>query len=121
MRTTASRSAAPLPASRSRQNYLKALLQLGGSDAVPVSVLARRLVVSAPSVTNMLARVGEERLVDVGPRGAARLTAKGERAAGLGLRRHRLLETFLARVPAPDRRGVQGGAGAPEPHGSGRR
>ena len=63
MRTTASRSAAPLPASRSRQNYLKALLQLGGSDAVPVSVLARRLVVSAPSVTNMLARLGEERLV----------------------------------------------------------
>ena len=102
MRTTASRPAAPLPASRSRQNYLKALLQLGGSDAVPVSVLARRLVVSAPSVTNMLARLGEERLVEVGPRGAARLTAKGERAAGLVLRRHRLLETFLARVLALD-------------------
>src|SRR5258706_16043738 len=102
MRTTASRSAAPLPASRSRQNYLKALLQLGGSDAVPVSVLARRLVVSAPSVTNMLARLGVERLVDVGPRGAARLTGKGGRAAGLGLRRPRRLGTFLYLLAGED-------------------
>jgi len=46
----------------------------------------------------MLARLAEERLVDLGPRGAARLTASGERAASLVLRRHRLLETFLARV-----------------------
>ena len=84
--------------SRSRQNYLKALLQLGADGAVPVSQLARRLGVSAPSVTNMLARLAEERLVELGPRGAARLTASGERAAALVLRRHRLLETFLARV-----------------------
>jgi DtxR family Mn-dependent transcriptional regulator len=84
--------------SRSRQNYLKALLQLGTGVAVPVSALARRLGVSAPSVTNMLARLAEERLVDLGPRGAARLTASGERAALLVLRRHRLLETFLTRV-----------------------
>jgi len=86
------------PVSRSRQNYLKALLQLGADGAVPVSALARHLGVSAPSVTNMLARLGDERLVDVGARGAARLTATGERAALLVLRRHRLLETFLARV-----------------------
>src|SRR5262245_39611549 len=84
--------------SRSRQNYLKALLQLGSGEPVPVSVLARRLGGSAPSVTNMLARLAEERLVDLGPRGAARLTASGERAASLVLRRHRLLEAFLARV-----------------------
>ena len=58
--------------SRSRQNYLKALLQLGADGAVPVSQLARRLGVSAPSVTNMLARLAEERLVELGPRGAAR-------------------------------------------------
>jgi len=84
--------------SRSRQNYLKALLQLGGAGAVPVSALARRLGVSAPSVTNMLAHLAEERLVELGPRGAASLTAPGERAAALVLRRHRLLETFLTRV-----------------------
>jgi DtxR family Mn-dependent transcriptional regulator len=83
--------------SRSRQNYLKALLQLGAEGAVSVSALARRLGVSAPSVTNMLARLAQERLVELGPRGAAALTATGERAAMLVLRRHRLLETFLAR------------------------
>ena len=84
--------------SRSRENYLKALLPLGAGQAVTGSVLARHLGVSAPSVSNMLARLAEERLVESGPRGAARLTAAGERAAMLVLRRHRLLETFLVRV-----------------------
>jgi len=84
--------------SRSRQNYLKALLQLGGGQAVPGSALARHLRVSAPSVSNMLARLAAEDLVELGPRGAARLTAEGERAALHVLRRHRLLETFLVRV-----------------------
>src|SRR5262245_48611046 len=93
-----SRPAPPPAVRRLRQNSFNAVLQLGADDAVPVSVLARRLGVSAPSVTNMLARLAEERLVELGPRGAARLTASGERAAALVLRRHRLLETFLARV-----------------------
>jgi len=82
----------------SRQNYLKALLQLGAGQPVTGAALARHLGVSAPSVSNMLARLARERLVEAGPRGAARLTAEGERAAGLVLRRHRLLETFLVRV-----------------------
>src|SRR5262245_28075908 len=84
--------------SRSRENYLKALLQLGAGEPVPVSALARRLGVSAPSVTNMLARLAEERLVELGPRGAARLTPAGERAASLVLRRHRLLRSEERRV-----------------------
>lgn len=94
---------APVPdtaptVSRSRQNYLKALLQLGSGQSVSGSALARHLRVSAPSVSNMLARLAEERLVELGPRGAARLTAEGERAASQVLRRHRLLETFLVRI-----------------------
>lgn len=87
-----------LPASRSRENYLKALLQLGAEAAVPVTVLARHLRISAPSVTNMLARLADEKLVMLGPRGAARLSAAGEQAALQVLRRHRLLETFLVNV-----------------------
>jgi DtxR family Mn-dependent transcriptional regulator len=87
-----------VPASRSRQNYLKALLQLGADAAVPVSVLARHLHVSAPSVTNMLARLADERLVTLGARGAASLTPEGERTALLVLRRHRILEAFLVNV-----------------------
>lgn len=89
---------ARVPASRSRENYLKALLQLRTGQPVTVSALARHLRVSAPSVTNMLARLAEEQLVMLGPRGAAELSADGERAALQVLRRHRLLETFLVRV-----------------------
>ena len=91
-----------VPASRSRQNYLKALLQLATGAPVAVSVLARHLHVSAPSVTNMLARLADERLVTLGGRGGASLTPEGERAALLVLRRHRILEAFLVNVLALD-------------------
>ena len=87
------------PISRSRQDYLKALYALDRQDApVPTSRLAARLGVSAPSVTNMLARLAEERLVRHAPRAGARLTARGRREALEMVRRHRILETFLVRV-----------------------
>jgi len=105
-----------LPASRSRENYLKALLQLGADEPVPVSVLARHLRISAPSVTNMLARLSRERLVVLGPRGAARLSPAGEGAALQVLRRHRLLETFLVNVLELDWRDVHEDAEELEHH-----
>ena len=86
------------PLTRSRQDYLKALLQLGVGEPVAVSALARHLGVSAPSVTNMLARLAEEKLVALQRRGAAKLSPEGEREALRVLRRHRILETFLVRV-----------------------
>jgi DtxR family Mn-dependent transcriptional regulator len=84
---------------RSKQDYLKALLALApAGEAVRTSRLAGRLKVSAPSVTNMLARLAQERLVTHRPRAGARLTARGRRAAIEIVRRHRILETFLVRV-----------------------
>jgi DtxR family transcriptional regulator, Mn-dependent transcriptional regulator len=84
---------------RSRQDYLKALYVLDdGGAAVPTSALAAQLGVSAPSVTNMLARLATERLVRHTPRAGARLTARGRREALAMVRRHRILETFLVRV-----------------------
>src|SRR5262245_43546944 len=84
---------------RSRQDYLKALYALDLGDApVPTSRLAAHLAVSAPSVTNMLARLAEERLVSHAPRAGARLTARGRREAIAMVRRHRILETFLVEV-----------------------
>jgi len=83
---------------RSRQDYLKALLQLADIAPVPVTTLARHLGVSAPSVTNMLARLADERLVSLHHRGAARLSPEGEREALRMVRRHRILETFLVRA-----------------------
>jgi len=85
--------------SRSRQDYLKALYALDqGDEPVPTSHLAAQLGVSAPSVTNMLARLAEERLVNHAPRAGARLTARGRREALEMVRRHRILETFLVQV-----------------------
>jgi DtxR family transcriptional regulator, Mn-dependent transcriptional regulator len=87
------------PLTRSEQDYLKALFALGGLEhSVTVSALAARLQLSAPSVTNMLARLGRSGLVRHAPRIGARLTAAGERQALSILRRHRILETFLVRV-----------------------
>jgi len=83
---------------RSRQDYLKALYALDRGEGVPTSRLAQGLGVSAPSVTNMLARLARERLVRRAPRAAARLTARGRREALAMVRRHRILETFLVKV-----------------------
>jgi DtxR family Mn-dependent transcriptional regulator len=84
---------------RSKQDYLKALLALGpAGERVGTSRLAARLGLSAPSVTNMLARLTAERLVLHAPRAGARLTARGRREALAIVRRHRILETFLVRV-----------------------
>jgi len=91
------RRAAPA-LSRSRQDYLKALHDLGGGGPVTVTAIARELGVSAPSVTNMLARLADERLVRLHRRGAAGLSAEGEREALRMVRRHRILETFLVNV-----------------------
>jgi len=85
--------------SRSREDYLKALYELGRSaPAISTSRLAAHLRVAAPSVTNMLRRLAAERLVRHVPRAGARLSARGHREAMRIVRRHRILETFLVRV-----------------------
>ena len=80
----------------SRQDYLKALLALGGqSRVVGTSDLALKLAVAPPSATNMLRRLAKDRLVTLAPGAGARLSASGAREALRVVRRHRLLETFL--------------------------
>src|SRR5216117_197955 len=84
---------------RSRQDYLKSLYALGpAGEVIGTSRLARRLGVSAPSVTSMLGKLAQDRLVSYAPRAGARLTPSGRRQALALLRRHRILETFLVRV-----------------------
>lgn len=97
--------------SRSREDYLKALYALADSGAAATNArLAERLRVSAPSVTNMLARLAEEGLVTRTAGGGARLTSRGRRAALAVVRRHRVLETFLVRVLGFDWSEVHGDA-----------
>jgi DtxR family Mn-dependent transcriptional regulator len=84
---------------RSKQDYLKALFALApDGEVVGTSRLAERLKVSAPSVTNMLARLARERLVAHTLRAGARLTPRGRREALGMVRRHRIIETFLVLV-----------------------
>ncbi|HVP38697.1 MAG TPA: metal-dependent transcriptional regulator [Candidatus Saccharimonadales bacterium] len=81
------------------EDYLKALLQLAEPGrGVGTSELAARLKVRAASVTHMLQRLSQRRLVRYRRYQGASLTAAGRRAATSVLRRHRLLEVFLHRV-----------------------
>jgi len=94
---------AKLTSSESVDDYLKAILELGGAEdaRVTTNALAERLGVRTPSVTGML-----QKLAAHGPGGApalvlyekhrgARLTAAGKRRAWELVRHHRLLELFL--------------------------
>jgi len=89
----------PIATSESVDDYLKAILELGGAEASRVSSqsLAERLRVRAPSVTGMLQRLASQRpaLVIYEKHRGVRLTAAGKRRAWELVRHHRLLELFL--------------------------
>ena len=79
------------------ENYLKSMWELGPAD-VATQELAQHLAVAPASATRMLQRLSERGLVAHTPYRGASLTAAGERKALSVVRRHRLLETFLART-----------------------
>ncbi len=85
--------------SESVDDYLKAILELGGAhDArVTTNALATRLGVRTPSVTGMLQKLSLQRplLVLYEKHRGVQLTAAGKRRAWELVRHHRLLELFL--------------------------
>ena len=86
-----------VPKSESVDDYLKAILELGGAEdaRVTTNALASRLGLRTPSVTGMLQKLALERLVLYEKHRGARLTAAGKRRAWELVRHHRLLELFL--------------------------
>src|SRR5919204_6259 len=86
------------PASEAVEDYAKAIyaLQHHEEGAVSTSALAERLGVAPSSVTAMLKRLDELRLVRYEPYHGVTLTAAGERVALEVMRHHRLIEAFLA-------------------------
>ena len=87
------------PSTRATEDYLKAIYGLGSSgEPVTTGAVAQRLGVSSPSVSAMTKRLESLQLVERRKGSGMRLTAQGERAALRIVRRHRLLETFLARA-----------------------
>ena len=85
--------------SESVDDYLKAILELGGAEdsRVTTNALAERLGVRTPSVTGMLQKLATQRpaLVLYEKHHGVRLTAAGKRRAWELVRHHRLLELFL--------------------------
>jgi DtxR family Mn-dependent transcriptional regulator len=85
------------------ENYLKAIylgqLQLAaGARLVPMGQVAGALGVTPGTATTMVKTLSESGLAEYEPYSGVRLTAAGEKLAGLVLRRHRLVESFLVRV-----------------------
>ncbi|CAN5875750.1 metal-dependent transcriptional regulator [soil metagenome] len=77
--------------------YLKAIYELGESS-VKTQEVARALSVSAASVTGMLKKLGDLKLVDYAPYRGVSLTPAGRLVALETLRHHRLIETYLAQA-----------------------
>src|SRR5437762_2137044 len=85
------------------ENYLKAIYQ--GQSAlrppehlVPMGQVAAALGVTPGTATTMVKALAESGLADYEPYSGVRLSAAGEKLAGLVLRRHRLVELFLVQV-----------------------
>ena len=84
---------------RAGEDYLKAIYHLTArGEPVTTGLLAHELGVASPSVTAMVKRLTDGALVDRTGGRALHLTDAGEREALRVVRRHRLLETFLART-----------------------
>lgn len=82
------------------EDYAKAIFGMSEASDAPVQTneLAARLGVTAASVSAMVKRLNAAGLVVHEPYRGVRLTAEGERLALTVVRRHRLVELFLAEV-----------------------
>jgi len=88
-------------ASLTIENYVKTIYQLsaeGGGEIAATGKLAETLGVSPGTVTSMLKTLGESGLAQYTPYEGARLTESGRSLALRVLRRHRLIELFLAQT-----------------------
>ena len=94
---------------RAVENFLKAvyilqqqadresgLADTGEAGRVSTNALAEALMISAPSVTDMARRMVDANLVDYQKYYGVRLTLDGSAIALRVIRRHRLIETYLA-------------------------
>jgi DtxR family Mn-dependent transcriptional regulator len=85
------------------ENYLKAIYQgqatLSRDERlVSMGLVASTLGVTPGTATTMVKALAESGLAEYEPYSGVRLTAAGEKLAGLVLRRHRLVELFLVQV-----------------------
>jgi DtxR family Mn-dependent transcriptional regulator len=85
----------------SMQNYLKRILMLqeeSGGEAVNTQALADALKLTPASVTGMLKKLADAKLVEYERYQGVQLTPAGRRVALEVLRHHRLIELYLAQA-----------------------
>ncbi len=82
--------------SQSVQDYLKTIFELRQvSERVTTNALAEQLDVAPASVTGMIKKLAELKLVEHAPYQGVSLTAAGEKMALAIVRHHRLIELYL--------------------------
>ncbi|PCS01047.1 metalloregulator [Lactococcus fujiensis JCM 16395] len=89
-----------LELTKNEQDYLKAIYMLENKTSenflpVQVNTLAKKLMVSSPSATEMIKRLAKKDYVDYLPYRGVNLSAEGRRQARFIIKSHRVWETFL--------------------------
>ncbi len=85
--------------SLTEENYLKALFNLSNNKGnVNVIELSKRLGIKMPTVTSMMKKLAEKKLVYYESYKPLKLTEKGKKAAAVIIRKHRLTEMYLVRM-----------------------
>jgi DtxR family Mn-dependent transcriptional regulator len=81
------------------QDYLKVIYKISETGQIAsTNAIAARLRVSQPSVTGMLKKLAEIKLISYTPYQGVKLTAPGRKIALEIIRHHRLLELYLAKA-----------------------
>ena len=78
------------------ENYLKAIFKLSKTNGeASTNAVAEELDTKASSVTDMLKKLAEKKLVNYAPYKGVKLTESGQKIAISVIRKHRLWEVFL--------------------------
>lgn len=79
------------------ENYLKAIFKLieQSGDVVTTNAIAEKINTKAASVTDMLKKLADKKLIHYQKYQGVSLTKKGEKVALMIIRKHRLWEMFL--------------------------
>ncbi|WP_414050633.1 metal-dependent transcriptional regulator [Macrococcus animalis] len=85
--------------SEEKEDYLKVLLSTGGDDHhISNKIIANKLNVKPPSVTEMMSKLQKEDLVSYTAYKGYKLTKEGLDYTLVIVQRHRLIESFLIKV-----------------------
>ena len=85
--------------SSTEEDYLKVIYKSStGAGLVSTNAISKQLKTSPASVTDMIKRLSDKKLVNYQPYKGVRLTAEGQKIALKIIRKHRLWEVFLVNV-----------------------